>query len=604
VNRNRGGGLSRKAGAVIVCLWGAGCGGKSNSSPQHEAGAVAPPANGTNAFDGGAAPSDASTQDVSLTEMPPFDSSPIDASLDIQESLDGSVDGATSDVTDADADAQGGCGGCGLCVGGHCRQGCDPRAAYSCLFGAKCCPLDDAGATGYCVFQEGEICGGCADPNGCCSPPMTQCPPDPNSFDPICVDLTTNIIHCGTCTTKCAAPRESCIAGVCTCLGTICNGTCTSMQYDNLNCGACGNACAATGQYCDQGQCKCPTDRPTVCNGACTDVESDPANCNTCGVACSGVTPQCLDGACAPGPDVLVAGQSSPLNLVIDSTSIYWTNSVPTGAIMKVALSGGPPEALSTNRADPGQLVNDGQSLYWAEASGVAADQTNHVGIWSVPVTGGASRLLVNIPTFALAVLGSTLYFTASVGTYGQNEHVYSMPTSGGVDGGADWNGATELTSGGYAFDALAVDGTYVYFANDITIQRAPIGSSAVPSTKLVGDVNQGPVSLAIDGANLYWVSLDASIGTVPLSGGTPTVLAGAIPGAASGSSSFLVVSSGYVYWTDARRSGAVRKVSVDGGRVTTIANHQDMPAGIAVDSQYVYWANSSDSGAVMRAPR
>jgi hypothetical protein len=265
---------------------------------------------------------------------------------------------------------------------------------------------------------------------------------------------------------------------------------------------------------------------------------------------------------------------------------------------MKVGLSGGgSPVTLSSGRAYPTEMVSDGQSLYWLE--GVATMGQ----IASVPIGGGTTGLVPSTPgmsMFGLAIRGSTLFFTAGWSWGGtQNNWVFSVPSSG--EGGAP----TQLTCcDANPYAALAVDATHVYFFTENDLLQAPIGTSPVTPTTL-GTVSGwwSQLTMAMDGTNLYWVNADGSIGAFSLSSSTSAMLASPIPAANSRRSS-LVVSSGYVYWTDSLSPGAVRKVSVTGGTVKTLANHQDTPAGIAVDSQYVYWVDSNTSGTVMRAPR
>jgi hypothetical protein len=542
-----------------------------------------------------------STRDAWMGELSSFDASSIEVGKDTGETSDVSVsDGSAEDGGLAAGDGgsetevDGSCGACRgqVCVHGHCRDSCDPTFSYPCIFGRKCCPLDPSDASyarGYCTQESnGEICVG--EDGGGCAPPLSVCPPGPGGFEPVCVDLLADSRHCGTCAIQCAEPKGSCMAGACVCLaGSICGGVCTNTTTDTTNCGACGNACAVVGQTCVASTCTCPKDRPNACNGACTDLRSDPAHCGDCSQACPGAAPQCLDGACAAAPEVLVTGQNMPLNLVVDSTSIYWVNRNAAGSVRKIPLSGGSPVELASDRTYPDQLVSDGQTLYWDEWT---------MGIASIPVGGGSPKRLSDRTTFALAVRGSTLFFSAGIspGIGEQNENIFSIPASGGAE--------TQLTCcWADPRNALTVDGTYVYFgANQSTIQRGIIGSSPVDSTTFVSGVKE-PVSMTVDGTTLYWLSYDTSVHAAPLSGGAPTVVAedSSFP---TSFNSFLVVSSGYAYWTDSSNPGAVRKAPVNGGRVTTVANHQDTPAGIAVDGQYVYWVTYNAAGAVLRAPR
>jgi hypothetical protein len=65
-----------------------------------------------------------------------------------------------------------------------------------------------------------------------------------------CVDVLSNVDHCGKCRTRCEPPdggTVACVAGVCTpsCeLGfTPCEGACVDLLSDQKNCGACKVEC-------------------------------------------------------------------------------------------------------------------------------------------------------------------------------------------------------------------------------------------------------------------------------------------------------------------------------------------------------------------------
>jgi hypothetical protein len=467
---------------------------------------------------------------------------------------------------------------------------------------------------GFCtdVQTNPYHCGSCS--NSCaltgqqCAAGQCFCPAGRVFCGSTCSDRQTDTANCGACGHDCADAGLTgmiCSAGTCGCPqgDDVCGGACVNEQYDMQNCGSCGHACTATGQTCVSGACACPAGQPDVCAGACVDTKSDPASCGACGQVCSGSTPQCLDGACAPAPDVLASGQSSPWDLVVDATSLYWTNNAGAGSVMKVGLSGGSPVALSSNRTSPTKMVSDGARLYWLDH-----DSSFESQISSVPVGGGTTSVVTTVssdtPMFGLAIRGSTLFFSAgwSGGDGTQNNFVFSVPVSGAGGAGSV---ATQLTC---CFanpqPALAVDATHVYFFNENYLEQAPSGAKLSTPTNLI-DVSGfwSQVAMVTDGTSFYWVNADGSIGTYTLSGTTWSSLASPVPLANSYRSS-LVVSSGYVYWTDGQSPGAVRKVAVTGGPMKTLANHQDTPAGIAVDSQYVYWVDSNANGAVMRAPR
>ena len=86
----------------------------------------------------------------------------------------------------------------------------------------------------------------------------------------ICVDLSTNLHHCGSCTNNCTSGNydkgDGCSGGQCTCQGgSGCDGdegsvccpgvsSCVDTTYNDQNCGECGNECWG-GQMCSGGWC-------------------------------------------------------------------------------------------------------------------------------------------------------------------------------------------------------------------------------------------------------------------------------------------------------------------------------------------------------------
>jgi hypothetical protein len=102
----------------------------------------------------------------------------------------------------------------------------------------------------------------------------------------------------------------------------------------------------------------------------------------------------------------------------------------------------------------------------------------------------------------------------------------------------------------------------------------------------------------------------DGTIWQGSVNGGTPTKLASNQP-APSG----IAVDATHVYWTNlgplggdnlpAPNTGAVMKVEIGGGSVTTIAPAQAVPVAILVSHGTVYWSEYglSSPGLIMSAP-
>lgn len=134
----------------------------------------------------------------------------------------------------------------------------------------------------------------------------TGCPPNQVMCGQVCVDVSSNPAHCGSCPNACGSSTPLCSAGACvaTCpAGTRdCNGGCVNTTNDPNNCGFCGNSCGANGA-CISGVCSCSAGA-TYCAGAgCTNTTTDNANCGQCGVSC-GPAGTCTSSSCVCEPGV------------------------------------------------------------------------------------------------------------------------------------------------------------------------------------------------------------------------------------------------------------------------------------------------------------
>jgi hypothetical protein len=113
------------------------------------------------------------------------------------------------------------------------------------------------------------------------------------------------------------------------------------------------------------------------------------------------------------------------------------------------------------------------------------------------------------------------------------------------------------------------------------------------------------PFDIAVDSTNVYWTDSFGSISGVPITGGTPFMLATERTNASSG----FAADGTNVYWTERGTydpdagwyDGSVMMVTVDGGRPAPLAQGQRDPASIAVDGIAVYWADNS-AGAILAA--
>lgn len=102
---------------------------------------------------------------------------------------------------------------------------------------------------------------------------------------------------------------------------------------------------------------------------------------------------------------------------------------------------------------------------------------------------------------------------------------------------------------------------------------------------------------IAVDSTHVYWAEQTPQcISKEPLTGGGPIIQI-----ACGTQIEGIAVDSTGVYWADmgdgGPASGAVYKVGLAGGAVTTLAAAQNTPVGLALDSTSVYWAESATDG-------
>jgi hypothetical protein len=123
--------------------------------------------------------------------------------------------------------------------------------------------------------------------------------------------------------------------------------------------------------------------------GTCRDTSTSPSNCGRCGHSCQGGA--CVGGVCQPV--VLASGQSSPADLAVDSTSVFWADFVNPGAVYKVSIGGGAITTLSSGDNSPNRVALSGKNLYWADTGGIPSTSGK---IQVAPTAGGTVTTLAS----------------------------------------------------------------------------------------------------------------------------------------------------------------------------------------------------------------
>ncbi len=173
------------------------------------------------------------------------------------------------------------------------------------LFNAECGLLDfQELCPEWDPVDEDLICGECGT-NSTCHSGECRCDDDFDLCDGECVDLESDVDHCGSCDNSCGTATDAeaqCTDGEC---HFICDdpdldycdsdptgadlSACTDLTTDDNNCGACGVTCE-DGTTCRDGQCECPDD--------CCSADDCGQFSTCCNGSCISNTVECIDDEC------------------------------------------------------------------------------------------------------------------------------------------------------------------------------------------------------------------------------------------------------------------------------------------------------------------
>lgn len=268
----------------------------------------------------------------------------------------------------------------------------------------------------------------------------------------------------------------------------------------------------------------------------------------------------------APDPDVLLSNaqvltttEGTPRSLAIDKNYVYWHNTAGNRGLMRVDRTlrgddGGAPKLLRNGGdtwtsgvvvteskiaigehsnylimlyqksgesagfiTSPSQLIRPNQ----LKSYGGTVFAFDSKGMFSGSDQGGSGfSLIQSISINHMSVDSSNVYFIDST-------HLMRM-SKAGADAGLD----TVAEVGG-GIRGLAVDGSHLYWINDVG-QVVSIDKTALAGTpKVLASGQAGPSSIALDSTGIFWTnSASGTVMRMPKTGGPPNVVATDQPGA------------------------------------------------------------------------
>lgn len=287
------------------------------------------------------------------------------------------------------------------------------------------------------------------------------------------------------------------------------------------------------------------------------------------------VTPRASESPLQP-PQVIADGQPGLSGVAVDAQNVYFTAELE-GAVRSIPKTGdGPVAAVSISEEErPTEIVSDGVRVYWTVGSKLMRAEPR-----------GQNKLVV---------------FDNQANSWAPLKRVWLGPASFALTSanGAVWqklrSGAPTVSLGPRNARTAVDGGASFYWITATSLVRFMMPSG--PEVELARD-EASPQDLAIDEANLYWITSGGEVKKIPRESalGDATTLA-------SGQASpvRMALDATHVYFTNAG-DGTVRRVPKEGGPVEDIATGQGEPFAITVDADGVYWTNRS--GAVMVARR
>jgi hypothetical protein len=287
-----------------------------------------------------------------------------------------------------------------------------------------------------------------------------------------------------------------------------------------------------------------------------------------------------------PGPVAIATGRSSPSWIVVDGTSVYWSEDGAAGtaaspnAVMKAATDGTGLTVLHADTGFPQGVAFDGTYVYFVRSlqppdSGVSTGvEIDRIAKTGDPTTFAAVYRQSAGILGGLAVDASNAYFAVGSG-------VLSVPKT------ATLGTATKVGPNfGTAWE-IAVDGTLLYVGD--TARSPPVTALDVTNGVIAWSAGTGSgLGVSFDAAYVFWTS-GTGVSRASKGGGSATALA------ACATECDAVVSDDVgVAWATL---GDVTESALDGTQARTIASGFAGIHHAAIDPTDVYFTDTIGGG-------
>ncbi len=509
-----------------------------------------------------------------------------------------------------------------VCTAGACTGECDPTGSVTKQCKGTTTTPQTCDATG--TWVDGKACAYLCKDGDCVA---ASCGDNVKNGDETDLD-------CGGSCSGCA-PGKSCGAnadcalpasGKCTsgkCAAASCSDGIQNGNESDIDCGGSCGGCALTKSCgsntdcvlpgsgkCSGGKCIAPTCADGVQNGNETDVDcggSCPADCPV-GSGCTAST-DCALSACVTGKctGVCVPGSTQCSTVGAGGVSTCGadgTFGAPVACANSQTCAGGACVACPT-----GQMDCDGKASTGCEKFVNMPDSCGKTCATVVCSTANA------MPTCTAGVCGvsacssgygdcggtndgceTNLFVNGACGTTCANRTPCAQPSPTCVQGSCACPAGNTVTNGVCCPNGqTGCNGACVNLQTDngncggcglACSKSCTSGRCVVPLA--TGQFSQG---IALDATYVYFTNISpGAVGKVPIAGGAVSTLS------TVGSANFdIAVDTASVYWTG-QSSSNILKVGLGGGTATTLATGQAGPTGIAVDGLSVYWTNNGTS--------